>query len=102
MLCVIYFIPCILAGVMFVFFGLISTFASIDSFAWMIVWVLGLAGYLMKNKKWWGSLFGIAVGFIAICAGTQDTGQWVNEMPVGFVLCGYYTICALLCVFSKK
>ena len=102
MLNAIYFIPCILAGAMFAFFGLISTFASIDPFAWVIVGVLGFAGYLMKNKKWWGSLFGIAVGFIAIYAGTQDTGQWVNEMPVGFVLCGYYTICALLCVFSKK
>lgn len=101
MLNVIYFVPCILTGAMFVFFGLISSFSNIHSFAWVIVGVLGLAGYLLKNKKWWGSLFGIAVGLIAIYAGTKDTGQWVNEMPVGFVLCGYYVVCAILCTFRK-
>ena len=76
-------------------------FSSIDTIAWLITAMLIISALLMYKNKWWGCLFGIAVGAVWIYMGTRETGQIINESPVGIAVCLYYLICGSLCYKNK-
>ena len=61
-----------------------------------------LAAVFLRRGKWWGCLFGIAIGAALIYMGSQHTGQVLNiERPIGIIFAIYYAIMGLMC-FKKK
>ena len=57
-----------------------------------------LAGIFLRRDKWWGCLFGIAMGAVLLYMGSQTTGQVMElERPLGLAFVIYYTIMGLVC-----
>ena len=54
------------------------------------------AGILLRKNKWWGCLFGVAMGAVLIF-----TGMTVARIA-GIVLAAYYIIMGVICAVSSK
>ena len=62
-----------------------------------------LAGIFLRRDKWWGCLFGIAMGTVLICMGGQHNGQVLAiERPMGIVFFAYYAIMGVLSWHTRK
>ena len=98
---IMYFIP---AAIM-VICNLIAVeamgFSAVHPVAWVITVLLGASALLMYQNRWWGCLLGVAVGFVFVYMGTRETGQIINESPIGVLVCGYYLICGIICCKMK-
>jgi len=61
------------------------------------------AGILLRKDKWWGCLFGVAMGVVLLYMGSQHTGQVIDiEGPMGWGFVIYYTAMGLVCAASNK
>ena len=56
------------------------------------------AGVLLRREKWWGCLFGIAVGGLLL----YNSRNMMLGFVIGFVLIAYYAAMGLVCVASQK
>lgn len=97
----LYFVPAAVFLLLYGGLGIAGGFGAIDPKAWIWVVLLAVAGVLLFKRKWWGCIFGIAIGIDSIYMSTRYTGQVINiERPVGILLCIYYLFCGFL-VFRK-
>ena len=96
----LYFLPAVLGSVIYIFLGIVSSFATINPFVWLSLILLFISGLLMNKNKWWGCIFGILIGVLLIYMGSRETGQIIKETPFGIIMCIYYIVCAL--VSNKK
>ena len=98
---IMYFIP---AAIM-VICNLIAVeamgFSAVHPVAWLITVLLGASALMMYQNRWWGCLLGVAVGFVFVYMGTRETGQIINESPIGVLICVYYLICGIICCKMK-
>lgn len=98
----LFFIPAIMVtvflGLLSIIFGLGSTSPIV--FLW-IVFVF-LSSYLLSRDRFWGGIFGMLTGVHWIYLGTQDTGQMMNEMPVGIALLFFYLLASGLVFIKEK
>ena len=61
------------------------------------------AGVLLRKDKWWGCLFGIAMGAVLLYMGSQANGQHIDiERPVGIGFLVYYAAMGLVCAAAQK
>lgn len=98
---ILYFIPTIIFTL---FYGFVIYIAGIGSvFPIVACWLasLWMAGILLIKDIWWGGLLGCIPALCFIYMGTQDTGQIINETPIGIVLLVYYVLCCYV-VYRKK
>ena len=93
---ILYFFPFVLGCALYICLGIASSVGTINPFVWIALSMLFIAGLLMKDNKWWGSILGIAIGILLIYMGNQETGQIIKETPFGIIMCIYYIICAVL------
>ena len=62
-----------------------------------------LAGIALRRDKWWGCLFGIAMGAVLLYMGSQHNGQVLDiERPMGIVFIAYYTVMGFIFCYTKK
>ena len=62
-----------------------------------------LAGVILRKGKWWGCLFGIAMGVVLLYMGGQHNGQVMDiERPMGLAFLIYYTIMGFICCKANK
>lgn len=92
----LYFFPVVFGYILYTFLGIASSFSSINPFVWLALIFLLISGILMNKNKWWGCIFGIAIGVLLIYMGTQETGQIIKETPFGIIMCIYYIVCAII------
>jgi len=92
----LYFFPVVCGYILYTFLGIISSSSSINPFVWLALIFLLISGILMNKNKWWGCIFGIAIGLLLIYMGTQETGQIIKETPFGIIMCIYYIVCAII------
>lgn len=98
---IIYFIPAVLAVLLYNIVGFTGSFGAISPWVWVMISVLFLSAAVMCKKKWYGCIGGVAVGCFLIYMGTQYTGQPIDiERPLGIILCIYYLVCGM--VIYKK
>lgn len=97
---IVFYIP---AMIFTVLYGLaaISDIGAVSSF--VIVWLLLflVAGIFLSKGKFWGGILGALPAIHLIYMGTQETGQVINEMPIGIVVLIFYAICMLF-IFNKS
>ena len=60
------------------------------------------AGILLRKEKWWGCLFGIAMGAILIYSGMTAHPQVMIAFISGLILAAYYAAMGLVCAASNK
>ena len=61
-----------------------------------------LAGVLLRKGKWWGCLFGIAMGALLVCNSMTAQPQLMAGFVIGLVLVAYYAAMGLLCAADSK
>ena len=98
---IIYFIPAILALLLYAILALADSSHAINPWAKFWVAILFIASGLMCKNKWYGCIAGLIVGCVLVYMGTQSTGQVLDlERPLGIILCSYYLICGAV-VYKK-
>ena len=91
---------CMLYALLAALAGGISGFQPI-AFAYILL-PIG-AGILLRKGKWWGCLFGIAMGALLIYMGGQHNGQVMDiECPMGIAFLVYYAVMGFLCWHTRK
>ena len=60
------------------------------------------AGVLMRRGKWWGCLFGIAMGGLLSYSGMTAEPTVMAGFVIGLVLIAYYAVMGLVCAAGKK
>ena len=98
----IYFIPTIILSVLYglvVIGGGISIISSVAA-VWLILFLT--SGILLSKNIFWGSLLGVLPAIHMIYMGTQDTGQIINEIPIGIIVFVFYIICGGFVFFKSK
>ena len=92
LVCMVYAILTILAG-------------GISGYQPIVLVYIGLpilSAVFLRKGKWWGCLFGIAMGVVLLYMGSRYTGQVMDiERPSGIVFLIYYAVMGLLC-YKKK
>ena len=91
---------CMLYALLTALAGGISGFQPI-AFVYIICPIA--AGILLRKEKWWGCLFGVAMGLVLLYMGSQHTGQVMDiERPMGLAFLIYYTIMGFICRKANK
>ena len=93
----LYFLPVIVALVLYATLVVVARIGFINLEVGICFAMLVVAAILMTKNKWWGCLFGVAIGVLFIEMSTQYTGQAIDiERPLGIILCTYYAACGFL------
>ncbi len=98
---IMYFIPAILALLLYIVLGFMGSFSAINPWVWFWIVIMFLSAVIMFKNKWYGCIGGLIIGNVLIYMSTQDTGQVIDvERPLGIILCVYYLICGIV-VYKK-
>lgn len=106
---VLYFLPAVVICLIYGFILLVlegSFDAVIDLVRSVVVLYIVLpviGSVLLARGKWWGSLFGAAMGLLLIYNNLQYSGyQHINlDMPLGIAFAVYYGAMGAWCALSK-
>lgn len=60
------------------------------------------AGVLLRKDKWWGCLFGMAMGALLIYNSMTAQPQVFAGFVAGLVMAAYYAAMGLVCAASQK
>ena len=90
---------CMLYALLTVLAGGIGGFEPV---AFVYITLPILAGVLMRKGKWWGCLFGVAMGGILIYNGMTAQPQIFTGFVIGLILAAYYAAMGLSCAASRK
>ena len=86
---------CMLYALLAALAGGVSGFQPI-AFAYILLPIL--AGVFLRQDKWWGCFFGIAMGGLLLWSGRNMMVAFI----AGLVLAAYYIVMGLVCVASQK
>ena len=90
---------CMLYALLAALAGGISGFQPI-AFVYILCPIL--AGVLLRKGKWWGCLFGIAMGGLLIYNGMTANPQVFAGFVAGLILAAYFSAMGLICAASQK
>ena len=86
-------------------YGLLATLAGgmsgLQPIAFVYILLPILAGAFLRKDKWWGCLFGIAMGGILLYNGMTVQPQIFAGFVAGLILIAYYAAMGLVCAASK-
>jgi len=89
---IIFYVPAIIFTILY---GLvaISNIGVISSI--VVIWLalFFISGFTLSKNISWGSLLGALPAIHLIYMGTQETGQVINEMPIGVIVLIFYITC---------
>ena len=60
------------------------------------------SGILLRKGKWWGGLFGIAMGALMVYSNMAAENTVKATLIFGFVFVGYYALMSVLCAVDHK
>lgn len=95
---ILFYLPAILC---IIFYGAVA-FIGLAFSPIAIVWaaLFCVSGFILNKKQFWGALAGMLPAVHILYMGTQETGQVMNETPVGVAVFLFYALCGYL-VFRK-
>ncbi len=98
---IIFYIPAVIFTILYGVLA-ISNIAALSPI--VIVWLalFVVSGFILSKNAFWGSLLGILPAIHLIYMGTQETGQIINEMPIGNVVLIFYIICGYYVYINNK
>ena len=60
------------------------------------------AGVLLRKEKWWGCVFGVAMGALLIYNGMTAQPKLMVGFAAGMILVGYYAVMGIVCAADNK
>ena len=98
---IIFYIPAIIFAILYGVIA-ISNIGAISSI--VIIWLalFFVSGFILNKNVFWGSLLGTLPAIHLIYMGTQETGQIINEIPIGIVILIFYIICGYFVYSNNK
>lgn len=97
---ILYYIPAIIFTV---FYGAVAIYdigiISPVVAVWLVMFLM--AGILLNKDMFWGGFLGALPAIHLIYMGTQETGQIINEMPIGIIVLLFYFVCGSF-IFYKS
>ncbi len=98
---IIFYIPFIIFSI---FYGVIaiSDIGAISSIAFVWLALFFISGYILHKNTYWGSLFGTLPAIHLIYLGTKETGQIINEVPIGIIIFIFYIVCGYFVYKTTK
>ncbi|WMJ90136.1 hypothetical protein [Anaerocolumna sp. MB42-C2] len=99
---IVYYIPTIIFSFFYslvVIGGGISIISPVAA-VWLVLFLT--SGILLSKNIFWGSLLGALPAIHMIYMGTQETGQIINEIPIGIIVLVFYIICGSFVFFKNK
>ena len=99
----LYIMPAVLILMLYalltVLAGGISGFQPI---AFLYILLPVLAGIFLRKDRWWGCLFGMAMGAVLLYNSMTAQPRLAAGIAGGAVLAGYYAVMGLVCGVSRK
>ena len=99
----LYIMPAVLVCMLYM---LLATLAGgISGFQLIAVAYITLpvaAGILLRREKWWGGLFGMAMGALLIYNSMTSDVAMTAALAFGIVFVLYYALMSFLCAASNK
>ena len=92
LVCMLYMLLAALAG----------GFSGFQPIAYVNIGLPILAGVILRRNKWWGSLFGIAMGALLVYNGMTAQPQVMIAYIIGLILAAYYVAMGIVCAASQK
>ena len=98
---IVFYVPAIIYAILYGVVA-ISNIGTISPY--VIVWLalFFISGLILNKNVFWGSLLGALPAIHLIYMGTQETGQIINEMPIGIVVLIFYIICGCFVYINNK
>ena len=100
---ILYCLPAVFACMVY---GLLAALAGGIGGFQLIAWIYLLcpvtAAVLLTRGKWWGSLFGSAMGGVMIVTSMTARPQVIAVFVIGLVSVAYYCLIGLVCAGSNK
>ena len=94
----LYIMPAVLVCMLYALLAtLVGGIGDFGCIAYIYLSLPILAGVLMRKGKWWGCLFGMAMGALLLFNGMTAVG-----IAVGAAAMVYYTVMGLVCRISQK
>lgn len=98
---IVFYIPAIIFIVIYSLLasssiGAISPFVAV----WLVLFLT--SGILLSKDMFWGGLLGILPAIHLIYMGTQETGQIINEIPIGIIVSVFYVVCSSFIFYKNK
>ena len=106
----LYFLPAVVICLIYGFILLVleGSFDAVIEMVYSVVLLyiaLPVVGsFLLAKGRWWGSLFGIAMGLLLVVNNLQYTGhQHVNiDLPLGIAFAVYNGLMGVVCVMPER
>lgn len=98
---VIFYIPAIIFTILYGVLA-ISNIGALSPI--VIVWLalFFVSGFILGKNAFWGSPLGALPAIHLIYMGIQETGQIINEMPIGVVVLIFYITCGYFIYRNNK
>ena len=95
----LYILPAVLICMLYALLAaLAGGIGGFQPIAYLYIACPVLAGIFLRRDKWWGCLFGIAMGAVLLYMGSQAAGQVMDiERPLGLAFVVYYAIMGIVC-----
>lgn len=98
---VLYTIPAVMVALFYGMLALLAGgFASFQPRAWLMILMPAASAVLLLAGRWWGSLFGMALGGLLISMGMAGGNEIV--MLFGGIVFVYYMVMGILCLKDAK
>lgn len=95
----LYMMPAILMCMLYALLTILA--GGIGGFQPIVLVYIGfpiLAAVFLRKGRWWGCLFGIAMGAVLLYMGSQYIGQTIDiERPMGIAFIVYFIVMGLIC-----
>ena len=88
---VLLYLPSIVYAIATIVLNIILQTFSPLWYVWIVL--LWLGGFMLNKGKVWGGIFGLLPAIHILYMSTQETGQVINEMPIGIITALYILIC---------
>ena len=99
----LYILPAVLICMLYgLLTALAGGFGGFQSIACVYIFLPIVSGVLLRKGKWWGCLFGAAMGGLMIFKGMTAEPQVFVGFAAGLILAGYYAAMGLVCAASQK
>ncbi len=99
----LYIMPAVLVCMLYALLAaLAGGFSGFQPIAFVYIILPIAAGILLRNSKWWGCLFGIAMGALLMVSGMTAQPQVFAGFVAGLILAAYYAAMGLACAASNK
>lgn len=92
---ILYYIPFVVFGLFYALILFSGT--SVSPVVWLWLALFLISGILMGRNLSWGAMIGMLPALHMIYMGTKDTGQIINEIPIGTLVLIFYAVCFYVC-----